>query len=69
MYYFYKVTYWCTYETKEKSARGLVRAKNYGKAAMKVLNDYGEDCVIDIYLQELDTGCTIDEDEITEALK
>ena len=69
MYYLYKVTYWSTYDSKEKSARGFVHAKNYGKASMKVLREYGEDCVIDIYLQELDLGNTIDTDEIEEALK
>ena len=69
MYYLYKVTYWSIEIGEEKIDRGIVRAKDYGKAAMKVLNDYDPEAVVDIYLQELDTGDTINEDEISEALK
>ena len=69
MYYLYKVTYWSIEIGEEKTDRGIVRAKDYGKAAMKVLNDYDPEAVVDIYLRELDTGDTINEDEISEALK
>lgn len=53
MFYKYKVTYWDGYNFEEKIDEGLVYAKNYGKAAMKILNDYGEDSVVDMYLMEL----------------
>ena len=69
MYYLYKVTYWSIESNGEKTDKGIVRAKNYGKAAMKVLDDYGLDAVVDIYLQEFDTGYTINEEELSEALK
>ena len=69
MYYLYKVTYWDIGIGEEKTDKGFVYAKNYGKAAMKVLDDYDPQAVVDIYLQELDTSNTINEDEISEALK
>lgn len=64
MFYKYKVTYWESGDTEESTDTGLVHAKNYGKAAMKVLDEYGESCVIDIYLMELDNFACISKDEI-----
>lgn len=68
MYYLYKVTYWSIEEGEEKTDKGIVYAKSYGKASMKVLEDYDASAVVDIYLQELDCGNTINEDEIKKAL-
>ena len=69
MYYLYKVTYWSIEAGEEKTDRGIVHAKNYGKAAMRVLEDYGPDSVVDIYLQEIDVGNTINENELSESFK
>lgn len=69
MYFKYKVTFWCTWETTEKTDKGIIFGKDYGDAAMKLVDDYGKDCIIDIYLQELDVGNAVCEDEILEALK
>lgn len=54
MFYKYKVTYWDSHNFEEAFDEGLVYAKNYGKAAIKVVDDYGENCVVDIYLMELE---------------
>lgn len=64
MFYKYKVTYWDGYNAKEETDEGLVYAKSYGKAATKVLDGYGEDCVIDIYLTELDNLECISKEDI-----
>ena len=64
MFYKYKVSYWDVQNTEEASDEGLVHAKSYGKAAMKVLDDYGENCVIDIYLMELDSMKCINKEDI-----
>ena len=53
MYYKYKVDYYCEYTDEEISDEGLVYAKNYGDAAEKVVQSYGEDCVIGVYLYEI----------------
>lgn len=64
MFYKYKVSYWDVQNTEETSDEGLVYAKSYGKAATKVLNDYGENYVIDIYLMELDNLECISKEDI-----
>lgn len=64
MFYKYKVTYWGIHGTEESIDEGLVYAKNYGKAAMKVVDEYGENCIIDIYLTELDNVNCINKDDI-----
>jgi hypothetical protein len=64
MFYKYKVTYWDIHDTEESIDEGLVYAKNYGKAAMKVVDEYGENCIIDIYLTELDNVNCINKDDI-----
>lgn len=69
MYYLYKITYWDIDFGAEKIDKGIVHAKHYGKAAMKVLNDYDPKSVIDIYLQEIDAENTINEDELSDAFK
>lgn len=69
MFYFYKVTYWDTYDSEEKTARGLVYGKDYGKAANKVVEAYDKTCVIDMYLYEIDAKDVIDEEEIEYVFK
>jgi hypothetical protein len=64
MFYKYKVTYWDSHNSEEAFDEGLVYAKNYGKAAMKVVDDYGENCVVDIYLMELEEMNCINKDDI-----
>lgn len=64
MFYKYKVSYWDIHNTDEASDEGLVYAKSYGKAATKVLDDYGEDNVFDIYLMELDNLECISKEDI-----
>lgn len=64
MFYKYKVTYWGIHGTEESIDEGLVYAKNYGKAAMKVVDEYDENCIIDIYLTELDNVNCINKDDI-----
>jgi len=53
MFYKYKVTYFDSYKDEEDSEEGLVYAKDYGAAANAVINGYGKDEVIDIYLCEI----------------
>lgn len=64
MFYQYKVTYWDPYDTDEKTARGLVYAKDYGKAANKLVKSYDPTCIIDIYLYETEAEIVISKDEI-----
>lgn len=54
MFYSFKTKIWDTDETAEKLYTGIVHGKNYGKAAMNLIDYFGADYVIDIYLQELD---------------
>ena len=69
MFYKYKVTYWDSYSFEEMTDEGLVHAKNYGKAAMKVLDDYGEDSVIDMYLMELIEIKCLNKDDIDSSFR
>lgn len=69
MFYKYKVSYWDIHNTDEANDEGLVYAKSYGKAATKVLDDYGEDCIIDIYLTELDNLECISKEDIDLSFK
>ena len=67
MFYEYKVTYWSEYDESDKEDRGLVFARDYSEAASKVQNDYSN--LIDMYLQEWDTSCTVSLDELKEGFK
>lgn len=69
MFYKYKVSYWDIHNTEEISDEGLVSAKSYGKAAMKVVDDYGEDYVFDIYLMELEDMKCINKEDINLSFK
>jgi hypothetical protein len=53
MFYKYKVTWYNSYEDKELTETGLVHANSYGNAANAVVEDYGKNDVIDIYLYEI----------------
>ena len=53
MFYKYKVTWYDAYKDDELTETGLVYASSYGKAADAVVEDYGKDNVIDIYLHEI----------------
>lgn len=62
----YRVRWYNEFENQEVYSRGLVHGKNYKDAADKVINDYGEEYVIDLYLQALDDANTIELDTIKE---
>ncbi len=67
MFYKYKVTWYNSYEDKELTETGLVHADSYGNAANAVVEDYGKDDVIDIYLYEIYNeggGACINVDEL-----
>ena len=59
MFFQYKVTYYNEFDGKEVSCEGLTYAKTYSKAMKKVIEDYGEDSVIDVYLMGLADDNTI----------
>jgi hypothetical protein len=56
----YRVNWYNNYEDKEKYARGLVYGPSYTDAMERVIKDYGKDAIIDIYLQALEDGGTIE---------
>lgn len=49
----YRVNFYNSYEDKECCAEGLVIGRDYGTAANHVIDAYGKDSVIDLYLQEV----------------
>ena len=65
----YRITWYNEVDDKEESIRGLVCGKTYGEAAEAVLYDYGENGVIDLYLQALEDTNTIELDTIKEQFK
>lgn len=72
MYYKYKVTYYSSYTDEEKSDEGLTWADSYGSAANNIIQDYGKDNVIDIYLYEIyneGEGTCVSKEEIDYAFK
>ena len=56
----YRVNWYNDYEDKEECSRGLVAGKTYMDAADRVVHDYGEKNIIDIYLQALEDTNTIE---------
>ena len=66
MFYKYKVTYYSEYDGDEHEAEGIVWAKDYGKAANKVVEDYGVDTINDVYVKEIcmDGVLCLDKSEI-----
>ena len=60
----YRVHWYNEIEDKEIFSRGLVSGKSYKDATAKVINDYGEEYVIDLYLMTLEDSYTIELDAI-----
>lgn len=56
----YRVNWYNEVNDKEEYARGLVYGTTYIKALKKVINDYGEENIIDVYLQALEDTDTIE---------
>lgn len=56
MYYMYKVGYYDSYSDEEKYDKGIVCATDYGTAADRVIDSYGEDSVFNLFLKEMITG-------------
>lgn len=71
MFYKYKVTYFDETKDDEVPFEGIVWGDNYGDAANRVVEDYGKDNLIDIYLYEIyiDGTYCIDKDELDYVLK
>lgn len=72
MFYKYKVTWYNSYEDKELTEEGLVFATSYGTAADAVVQDYGIDNVIDVYLYNIHNegdGHCINKEEINYTFK
>ena len=66
MFYKYKITYFNSSE--ECIEEGIVSAINYFEATRRVVEDYGEENISNIYLQDLCIeGKCINKDEIDEA--
>ena len=71
MFYKYKVTYVDQFKDEEMSSKGIVWGEGYGDAANRVVEDYGKDNIIEIYLYGIyiDGTYCIDEEELNYALK
>ena len=71
MFYKYKVTYFDEYKDDELPSEGIVWGDNYGDAANKLVEDYGKNNVIDLYLYELliDGTYCIDTDELKQVFE
>ena len=52
MFYKYRVNFYNAYDNEEHCDEGLVIGHDYGTAANHVIDAYGKEGVIDIYLQE-----------------
>ena len=71
MFYKYKITYFDESKDEEVPFEGIVWGDSYGNAANRVVEDYGKDNLIDIYLYEIyiDGTYCIDKDELDYVLK
>ena len=67
--YEYRINWYNSYDDKEEYARGLVAGKTYMDAADRVIKDYGELNVIDLYLQALEETNVIELKTIKEHFK
>ena len=56
----YRVNWYNVASDKEEYARGLVYGPSYAEAIERVMKDYGEDSLIDVYLQALEDMNTIE---------
>ena len=69
-YFKYKVTWYNSYEDEEQTDTGIVAAKTYGEAANTVVEDYGEEYVVDIYLYDIcSEGVCLSKDELDLAFR
>ena len=60
----YRVTWYNDCYGQEEHVSGLVYGKTYVEAANRVIHDYGEKNIIDLYLQALEDTDTIELDTI-----
>ena len=56
----YRVNWYNEVANKREYSRGLVHGATYNKALKNVINDYGEENIIDVYLQALEDENTIE---------
>ena len=56
----YRVTWYNVCKEKEEAIRGLVASTSYRSAVNKVVDDYGEENIIDLYLMALEDTNTIE---------
>ena len=56
----YRVNWYNDACDNEEYARGLVYGPSYKDAMRKIIEDYGEDSLIDVYLQALEDTDTIE---------
>ena len=56
----YRINWYNAVIDQEEHARGLVYGPSYKDAIEKVMKDYGEDSLIDVYLQALEDTDTIE---------
>lgn len=57
----YEINYWDEYDNRQESDKGIISAENYGIAANKIVNYYGEENIIDIKLCPLEEILTDDD--------
>jgi hypothetical protein len=62
----YRVNWYNEVANKRGYVRGLVHGATYNKALKNVINDYGEENIIDVYLQALEDDNTIELETIKE---
>lgn len=56
----YRVNWYNEAKSTEEHIRGLVYGPSYTEAMEKVIRDYGEESIIDVYLQALEDENTIE---------
>ena len=61
MMFRYEINYWDEYDNKQESNKGIISAENYGIAANKIVDYYGEENIIDIKLYPLEEILTDDD--------
>lgn len=62
MYYMYRVGYYDSYNDKERHDKGIVCAADYGTAANRVIDSYGDDSVFNLFLKKMITDSMNDND-------
>ena len=69
VFFEYKVNFLPSDSTEIAEERGLVSASNYVEAINKLMEYFGEENIIDIYLQAWDTCDCLSLDEIKEGFE